>query len=182
MPRHPSPEFRKLATEELPAAHAIIAEATAWLKERGVVQWPRVLPFETYRERQERGENFGLFEPSLAAVMTLAPKVPDHWNDRDYVRPMLWLSTLAVRRDSSGAGRRAIAEAERFAFAAGFNALYLDCVDREDALPSFYRAAGFNELERREVWPGWPMCLFEKLLARPREPRPAMPPEPATGA
>jgi GNAT superfamily N-acetyltransferase len=153
-------EFRRLFDDELAAAHEIVAAATAWLNERGVVQWSRVLPWEAYFERQQCGENFGLFEPELSAVMTLAHRVPDYWPDVDVAEPFLWLSTLAATRSARGAGARAVRAAIAYAADAGCTALYLDCVDREDALPSFYRRMGFALIERREVWPGWPMCLF----------------------
>lgn len=157
--------FRRLSDAELMEAHGIIAEVTEWLQGRGIVQWPRVLPIEEYRARQSRGENFGLFEPTLTAVMTLAEKTPEYWRDREYRRPYLWLSTLASRRAPAGAGMRAVHAAETFAREAGYAAIYLDCVDRDDALPSLYRRAGWQQLDCREVWPGWPMCLFEKPLA-----------------
>lgn len=158
--------FRPLVEAELEAAHAIIADVTAWLAARGIVQWPTLMPMERYRERQARGENFGLFEPGLTAVMTLAPAEPEYWQGRATVAPFWWLSTLAASREHPGAGRRALTAAEDAARAYGVNAIYLDCVDRDDALPSFYRGAGYTQLDRKEVWYGWPMCLFEKRLAR----------------
>ncbi len=158
-------EFRKLRDGELAAAHTIIAAATESLNARGIVQWPRVIPLETYAERQARGENFGLFGGgSLHAVMTLAPEVPERWRDRQFATPFLWLSTLAVAPGSKGRGRTAVEMAESWARDAGIAAIYLDCVDRDDALPSFYRSAGYTMLACREAWPGWPMCLLEKIL------------------
>ncbi len=154
--------FRRLEDSELDEAHAIVAAATEWLNNRGIVQWTRVMPREMYMERQERGENYGLFEPGLSAVMTLKEQAPEYWRDREYEKPFLWLSTLASRRDVPGSGGRALEAAVDFTARSGFASLYLDCVDRDDALPSFYRRAGFEQLERREVWPGWPMCLFVK--------------------
>ncbi len=156
--------FRQLDDGELITAHGIIAAATEWLNSRGIVQWRRVLPWDTYLERQQRGENYGLFEPDLTAVVTLAARVPDYWNDLGFERPFLWLSTLASVRTARGAGIRAVAAAVDYAAQTGCASLYLDCVDRDDALPSLYRGAGFALRERREVWPGWPMCLFAKAL------------------
>jgi hypothetical protein len=157
-------QFRRLNDDEIAAGHAIVSAATTWLNERGVVQWAQVLPRETYLERQQRGENFGLFEPELSAVMTLAPRVPDYWPHIDVTEPFLWLSTLAAIRTARGAGMRAVTAAAAYASDIGCAALYLDCVDREDALPSFYRRAGFTLIDRREIWPGWPMCLFAMPL------------------
>ena len=158
-------EFRKLGAEDLGAAHAIVVAATDWLNARGIVQWTRPIPLEDYAQRQVAGHNFGLFDGDrLVAVMTLAPSVPERWRDRDYLQPFLWLSTLAVAADARGQGRRAIEHAEAYGRSEGLAAIYLDCVDRDDALPSIYRAAGYTLLEAKEVWPGWPMCLFEKRL------------------
>ena len=102
-------------------------------------------------------------------MVTLVPEAPERWATHPFATPFLWLSTLAVRRDRRGAGRRTVVAAEDYAFGAGHQAMYLDCVDRDGALPAFYSGLGWRQLERREVWPGWPMCLFERLPDPPAE-------------
>ena len=55
---------------------------TEWLLSKGIRQWLQPFPLEIYRERQEQGENYGLFvDDELAAVVSLIDYRPDYWEE-----------------------------------------------------------------------------------------------------
>lgn len=161
--------FAQLGNEHFERAYDIVVRATEWLNAKGVRQWDKPVPVETYQERHDAGLNHGYFVgDELVAVMTLKRDVPSYWQGvREFEEPFRWLSTFAIdrARAGSGLGPAALRAAEDYLRERGVPRIYLDCVDREGALPRFYSGAGYTMLERRE-WPDWTMCMFEKGLGR----------------
>jgi hypothetical protein len=160
-------DFRQIGPEHFEAAHAIVVEVTDWLNGKGIKQWSRPVPEDIYRERHDRGENHGLFvEGRLAVVMSLSQAVPDRWPGFAPPEPFRWLGTMAVSRanDTAGHGPNALAAAEDYLRTRGIAAVYLDCVRGNGFLPRFYSENGYEELEAREMRPGFFMHLFRKGL------------------
>ena len=66
-----------MTLDELDPAYAILEEVTRWLLDQGVRQWLQPLPYESLRQRQQQGANFGLFaDGELAAVVSLLDDRP----------------------------------------------------------------------------------------------------------
>ncbi len=159
--------FRRLGPEHFDEAHHLVVEATGWLNAKGICQWPRPVPAETYRERHERGENHGYFvKGQLAVVMSLGTSFPDRWQDHDPGGEYRWLATMASSRQVSrrGLGRAALEAAEDHLCQRGVAYIYLDCVEGNGFLPRFYTEAGYTRLESCEVRPALVMHLFRKHL------------------
>jgi hypothetical protein len=160
-------DFRQLGPEHFDEAHAIVVEVTDWLNGKGIKQWSRPVPEDIYRERHDRGENHGLFvEGRLAVVMSLSQTVPDWWPDVAPQEPFRWLGTMAESRSNgtSGLGPSALAAAEEYLRPRAVAAIYLDCVRGNGFLPRFYRENAYDELEARQMRPGFFMHLFRKGL------------------
>ena len=120
-----------------------------------------------YRERQERGENHGLFAgDELAGVVSLSTEVPGRWPDLQPGEGFRWLSTMAVSRrpGARGTGAQLLAGAEAWVASLGVAAMYLDCVEGNGYLASFYSGAGYELLRTREMRPWLTMRVFRKGL------------------
>ena len=160
-------DFRPLRQDELDAAYAIIEEVTQWLLNQGVRQWLQPLPYETYRQRQQQGENFGLFaDGDLAAVVSLLNDRPSYWEAHLPKTPFKWLATLASARRYKGQnlGQLVIERAEEYLARKGFEQVYLDCIYGNGILPKYYVLLGFEQVARADL--AFPFGTFDSVLMR----------------
>ncbi len=160
-------DFRPLKLSELDAAYAILEEVTQWLLNQGVRQWLQPLPYETYRERQQRGDNFGLFaDGDLAAVVSLLDDRPGYWEAHLPKTRFKWLATLASARRYKGQnlGQLVIEQAEEYLANAGFKQIYLDCIYGNGTLPKYYVLLGFEQVARADLT--FPFGTFDSVLMR----------------
>lgn len=159
--------FRQLNIDELDAAYSILEEVTNWLLARGVRQWMQPLPFETYRQRQRQGENFGLFvDGDLAAVVSLLDDRPAYWDAYLPETPFKWLATIASSRRYKGQslGQLIIEEAERLLSESGVEEIYLDCIYGDGILPKYYDLLGFEQIARADL--EFAFGTFDSVLMR----------------
>ncbi len=159
--------FRPLEISELDDAYAIIEEVTRWLLRKRVRQWLEPLPYELYRERQQRGDNFGLLiDGKLAAVVSLLDDRPAYWDDYLPETGFKWLTTLASSRryKGQGLGQIVIEKAGQYLTHAGIDEIYLDCVYGEGILPQYYDLLGFDQLARKEI--EFPHGILDSMLMR----------------
>ena len=162
--------FRKVTAAEIDQAYAIYLEAFAWLKAKGVRQWLRALPVETFVERGEGGELFGLFTGlRLAAIVTLVCEADTDWKEVLGDHQCWWIKSLVVAREFSGRelGHQVIADCETRIRESGATTAFLDCVDG-GFLPGYYTRLGYSVMSRRDITyrsgNTFPMVLMKKSL------------------
>jgi len=161
--------FREIQSAEVDEAYRIYMEAFDWLKAKGVRQWLVPISKDKYLDRQQRGENFGLFIGGrVAAIVSLAWEVSPFWQDDVGTDAYWWLSMLAVPTElrSLKIGEQTVSEAENWLRGKGAKEMFLDCVDERGFLPSFYKRLGFDEVFRKSItYPSgntFPMVLMKK--------------------
>jgi ribosomal protein S18 acetylase RimI-like enzyme len=144
----------------------VLDEAAAWLRSRGIQQWParfsRGRIAEQVRERDvyvawDRGQAVGTF--------SLQVSDPEFWGDRP--SDALYLHGLAVRRSHAGLGPELLARAERLTVAAGRRYLRLDCGAANLPLRAYYERAGFEHRGDRRMERSiaqWTASLYEKVV------------------
>lgn len=121
----------------------ILDEAAAWLRERGVDQWPPAFPRGPIAGGVRRGEWFLATRAGRpVATCWLTEDDPIMWGERP--PDALYLHRLAVRREAAGAGRLLLAWAEAAVLARGRRLLRLDCVAANHALCAYYERAGYR--------------------------------------
>jgi RimJ/RimL family protein N-acetyltransferase len=163
--------FRRLTTAEEAAGYQVICDTVDWLRAKGIKLWEKPLPRDAYAARQQRGENFGVFEGGeLAVVVSLVNGVPEYWRQevegRAPSRPPgqtnrprqsvalqkaaapIWLCTLATATKFRGRdlGRQAVREALHLLRG---RAVYLDC--KPGWLVEFYESLGFVVLQQKTL-------------------------------
>ena len=143
--------FRRLTNAEAERGYEILVETVAWLREKQIQLWETPLPRAIYFARQNRGENFGVFEgEELVCVVSLLPEVPTYWRDLVPEADVFWLSTLATSPAHKGErwGEKCVELALDWAREEG-KTVYLDCAP--GFLADFYAKLGFEKLETRDL-------------------------------
>jgi ribosomal protein S18 acetylase RimI-like enzyme len=165
------PVLRKLRPDEFDVAHGILVNAADWLMCKGIRQWTTAYPKELYRACQKKGWNYGLIsDGQLVVIVTLSWELPAEWADC-FGTPVWWMSKLATAPGYRGLGLGAMAvrQAIRALSVKGADRLYLDCVHGTGFLVDFYRALGFNTINRRNVQ--FSTGLFDMVLMELKLPR-----------
>jgi GNAT superfamily N-acetyltransferase len=151
--------------QEIDTVLSILDEVSDWLMSRGIDQWhPGTFDPIRTGQRIEDGEVY-LARIAHVPVATLTLQ----WDDR-----LVWGEThsdaryvhrLAVRRayGGKGVGRTLLKWAEEETVRSGREFLRLDCMKENDALHSYYTAAGFTYV-RDVSGKSWSASLFEKRV------------------
>jgi hypothetical protein len=155
---------------------AMLAEATAWLKTKGIVQWPERFPRSVVEATVASGGLFVATEGSvMVATVTLLWSDPSFWGDRDDAG---FVHRLVVRRTHAGMGRTVLDWAADQVRSAGRTHLCLDCLGTNRRLRRHYEELGFHLVS--EV-PGpadhphsaahgsWTAALYEKAISSRRD-------------
>lgn len=124
---------------------AVLAEAAAWLRARGVEQWPDRFPVEWVLPAIEAGETW-LAELDGEIVGTLVVQWDDSFFWGGYPSDAGYLHRLAVRRHGDGLGGRLLQWAEHHAAGAGKAYLRLDCVASNEPLRAYYEHAAYEHV------------------------------------
>jgi ribosomal protein S18 acetylase RimI-like enzyme len=165
----PLPSFRALRSDEVDAAYDLYLRVCAWLKKKGVKQWLLPKLKEKFEERQERGENYGLFLGNeLGAIVTLGFEVHPQWPEELGPDKCWWLHTLAVAPEFRGLrlGEATVAEAVSLLRSRAAGQLFLDCA-AEGVLPAYYRKLGFTTVARKNItFPSGNTFLIELMGRR----------------
>ena len=122
---------------------AVLADAAAWLRARGVDQWPDRFSTDWVMPAIEAGETW-LAEANGEAVGTLVVQWDDPLFWAGYPNDAGYLHRLAVRRHDDGLGGRLLRWAERHAAAAGKSYLRVDCVASNESLRAYYERAAYE--------------------------------------
>lgn len=141
--------FRRLTDEEEALGYQVLVDNVAWQRAKGIMLWDRPLPAKVYAERQQRGENYGLFvEGSLAVVVSLVGAIPGYWSAFVDDPNAVWLCTLAVAEGfhGKGLGKLTVQQALAWLQEAGHAVMWLDCTT--GFLEGFYASLGFVAVTR----------------------------------
>jgi protein-tyrosine phosphatase len=165
------PVVRTAHLEELDAVIDILAECSAWLRSKGIVQWPDRYSPAQLLPSLEAGDLYVVEDgDALAATVTLQWSDPMFWGDRADAGV---LHRLGVRRSHAGLGRDVVAWAETEASARGRAFLCLDCLSTNHRLRRYYEERGFSMVGQVMGPPGhaqtvahgpWTAVLYEKPL------------------
>jgi len=124
---------------------SVLADAAAWLRERGVEQWPDRFPTEWVMPAIEAGETWlAEHDGQIAGTLVVQWDDPLFW--AGYPNDAGYLHRLAVRRHGDGLGGRLLQWAERHAAAAGKVYLRLDCVASNESLRAYYERAAYQHV------------------------------------
>jgi hypothetical protein len=155
-------QFRRLRDDELARGYALIFDRVDWLLAQGFGHWTSPLPLAVYQQRQDAGQNFGLFvDGRLAAVVSLVRGIPARWQHRLANEDAVWLSTLATALAFRGRdlGPRTVREACRYLAGRQVGEVYLDCA-ADPFFEDFYTTLGFECVAREFVaFPNSPVLL-----------------------
>jgi hypothetical protein len=121
---------------------AVLDEAAAWLRERGVGQWPSRFEPSWVEGAVQRGETWlAVAGGTVRGTVTLDHADPV-W-DEVPAAGALYVHRMAVRRTAAGLGAVILDWAAGVAREQGRVALRLDCVASNGRLRAYYEAAGF---------------------------------------
>jgi protein-tyrosine phosphatase len=163
--------FRRAASEDFEALHAIMLDASRWLMSRGIDQWAWVqkpVGQKFLRERLQNAEVYLAFirdEP--VATVSVQWEDDDIWGERGRDGLAGYVHGLAVTRSASGRrmGRTLIDFAAGVILANGRNILRLDCMAANPRLRSYYTQIGFTEVgEHHSPKTGFDLALFERPI------------------
>lgn len=119
----------------------VLDEAAAWLRGRGVTQWPSRFEPSWVEGAVRRGETWLVtVDGTVSATVTLDLADPA-WDGAG--GDALYVHRLAVRRRWAGLGAVILDWAAASARRQGRRALRLDCVAPNARLRAYYEAAGF---------------------------------------
>ena len=129
--------------EEVDEVVAVLSEAAAWLRSRGIEQWPHPYPAEWVAASIKRGETY-LARENGAAAGTITLRWADRafWGEQPPVAG--YVHGLAVRREFAGRGSELLEWAEGQVREAGRDLLRLDCRTDNVRLRGYYEAQGFE--------------------------------------
>ena len=171
LPEESGPVLRRLAANESDLGYSIYMEAFRWLNAKGIRQWLVPLRRDIYENRQEHGENLGLFiGEDLAVVLSVVRGTPAEWADCISEQGTWWLQNVATAQAFRGRelGEVAVGMAGQHLAQLGVRDVYLDCTDVRGFLPAFYERLGFAKLCERSITYSsgntFPMVLMKKEL------------------
>jgi hypothetical protein len=138
----PAVRFVKAGPGQVPDVLAVLDEAAAWLRDRGVGQWPPRFEPSWVEGAVRRGETWlAVAGGAVRGTVTLDDADPV-WDDVP-AASALYVHRMAVRRPAAGLGAVILEWADGVARAQGRAALRLDCVAANGRLRAYYEAAGF---------------------------------------
>jgi hypothetical protein len=166
-----APEIRPAGPDEVDAAGGVLAEVTAWLGSKGIVQWPARFSTEFLLGCAERGELYVVVAGGdIVGTVTLQWSDPTFWGDRADAG---FVHRLAVSRSHSGLGPTIMNWAEQQVVDRGRRFVCLDCLSDNARLRRYYEELGFRavgEIAGPAGHPtdprlgGWRAALYEKKV------------------
>jgi len=160
-------ELRRADVRDAAVVLDVLDEASAWLRVRGVKQWPERFSPELIRGSLAAGTTWLAYSGGRpAATVTLDWSDP-LWGDQP--APAGYVHRLAVRRWAVGVGATLLTWARRTSAQQERAYLRLDCVAWNRALRAYYESAGFVHRGDVEISaaPGTLVSRYELRLAAP---------------
>jgi ribosomal protein S18 acetylase RimI-like enzyme len=135
-------KVERAGPEELGKVADVLSEAAAWLRSRGIEQWPHPHPAEWVDASIQRGETYlARVGGVIAGTITLRWEDPAFWGEQPPVAG--YVHGVAVRREFAGLGSELLEWADEQVRAAGRKLVRLDCRTENDALRRYYELHGF---------------------------------------
>jgi GNAT superfamily N-acetyltransferase len=136
-------DVRRARAEEVGEVVAVLSEAAAWLRSRGIDQWPDPYPPGWVAPSVERGETYLAREHgTVVGTVTLRWADPAFWGEQPPVAG--YVHGLAVRREFAGRGPELLEWAEEQVREEGRDRLRLDCRTDNASLRRYYEEHGFE--------------------------------------
>lgn len=140
----------------------LLALAAAWLRSRGIEQWPKRFPSSSVEEQIARGEAL-LVRNSGRPIATVAVADSDTelWGADD--KPAYYVSRLAVARRAAGAGLGycILDWITSKALAHGRFYVRLATASNNPRLRRYYETAGFDHIAD-PPYARWPTSLYQR--------------------
>ncbi len=167
-----APEIRPAGPDDVDEAGAVLAEATAWLQSKGIVQWPARFSTEFLLGSVDRGElHVVTVDAEIVGTVTLQWSDPTFWGDRVDAG---FVHRLAVSRSHPGLGPTILSWAGQQVVDRGRRFVCLDCLSDNVRLRRYYEQLGFRavgEVAGPAGHPtdprlgGWRAALYEKAVS-----------------
>lgn len=160
-------DFKVAQPEELPLVMAILAEAAAWLKGKGIDQWPSP-PNEHWQRRMaeaiQRKEVHTVGVVNNRFGMVRFTWADPYWPDDNLAG---YVHSMAVRSDMHGQnlGGLILFWAIRKAKREGKQFLRLDCLARNGRLRRYYEEQGFS-YQGEVIDHDYVAALYEKEIGQ----------------
>ncbi|AXI80045.1 GNAT family N-acetyltransferase [Peterkaempfera bronchialis] len=165
-------EFLRAGPEQTTEVLAVLDEAAAWLRSRGVDQWPARFEAAWIEPGIAQGDTWIVRTGGRTAATVTLDWFDPVWSD--HPGPAGYLHRLAVRRHAAGLGARILDWAAATLAHTGRH-LRLDCLAANTALRAYYESAGFTHRgdtrvggapgQRRHDGPATLVSRYEKPLA-----------------
>jgi ribosomal protein S18 acetylase RimI-like enzyme len=138
----------------------LLAGASAWLRGRGIEQWPERFPYESVREQIASDQALLVGDPAVATVV-VTDSEPELWGENAV--PAYYISRLAVAREAAGRGLgyRILDWVQAAAFAQGWRYVRLATSRDNPGLRRYYEKAGFLHVTDPAAAP-YPTSLYER--------------------
>lgn len=145
--------FRKIASNEIDAVHAIYDEVFEWLKTKGIHQWVTPKSRSFFEDFRRKDRLYGLFaDEDLAVFAALMPEKPPHWTGEADIANGVWVHRLALNPRFRGRQIGALMVQHLIVLAHGKGASHI-CLDAvEGAMPAYYAARGFQKRKTANVY------------------------------
>jgi GNAT superfamily N-acetyltransferase len=134
-------EFRVARPADLDEVLGLLDEAAAWLRGKGVIQWPDRFEPSWVEGAIGRGETWLVAVEGQVSGTVTVDWSDSLWDDTD--GDAAYVHRLTVRRQAAGLGPVILAWAADLARQHGRHVLRLDCVASNERLRAYYEAAGF---------------------------------------
>jgi GNAT superfamily N-acetyltransferase len=154
--------IRAVRPGEEDAVLDLLAEVAAWLRRRGIAQWPERFPVDSVTRQIAAGEALVVEDGEhLIATVAVADSDEDLWGSDS--EPAYYVSRLAVRRASGGRGfgYRILDWVDARAAARGRGYVRLATASNNPALRQYYEQAGFRHVGD-PPHARWPTSLYER--------------------
>lgn len=140
----------------------LLAEAAAWLRGRGITQWPTRFPMSSVHAQIAGGEVLLVGEEPIA-ILAVADEDTELWGAD--TAPAYYLSRLAVTRRASGVhlGHHIIDWVAHKAAAHGRQYVRLATARDNPALRRYYERAGFDHVAD-PPHARWPTSLYQRAV------------------
>jgi GNAT superfamily N-acetyltransferase len=137
-------EVRLAAPDDVDAVVDVLAEVSAWLRTKGIRQWPERFSGDFFDGYVGRGELYvATIAGEIIGTVTLQWLDPPFWGDRQDAG---FVHRLAVRRSPAGWGRTLLDWAEQKALEQGRSFLCLDTLSSNTRLRRYYEDMGFRSV------------------------------------
>ena len=155
-------DIRPAHPDEIDVVLELLADASAWLRARGVEKWPDRFERDWVMPAIERGETW-LAERDGEITGTLVVQWDDPTFWAGYPMDAAYLHRLAVRRHGEALGENLLHWAERRVAGAGKPFLRLDCVAWNEPLRAYYERAGYRHVGDVAIGP-YVQARYEKRV------------------